>query len=76
MGERFHIGAERPDHLPTERQIAYAGKLAGIRARGQLERFVAYKLGRTPSRETIRNLTRHDWAKAIDALLVERRGLR
>jgi hypothetical protein len=88
MDQIRHILAERPTAQPTERQVAFAKRLSGIRAKAQLERFVARMAGKTltPHAGTGTNakngagagegLTRADWSRAIDAMLSERRSLR
>lgn len=58
---------------PTSAQINYLKRLTGIRADGQLQRYVARKIGKQGLDQTRVVLTKQDFAQAIDRELNEKR---
>ncbi len=58
---------------PTSAQINYLKRLTGIRADGQLHRYVARKIGKQVSDRGKLVLTKQDFAQAIDRELNEKR---
>jgi hypothetical protein len=58
---------------PTSAQIAYLKRLTGIRADGQLHRYVARKIGKQGLDQGKLVLTKQDFAQAIDRELNEKR---
>jgi hypothetical protein len=58
---------------PTTAQINYLKRLTGIRADGQLQRYVARKVGKQVQATEKLVLTKQDFAQAIDRELNEKR---
>ena len=58
---------------PTSAQVNYLKRLTGIRAEGQLHRYVARKLGKQGLGQNKLVLTKQDFAQAIDLELNEKR---
>ena len=58
---------------PTSAQISYLKRLTGIRADGQLHRYVARKIGKQGLDRHKLELTKQDFAQAIDRELNEKR---
>ena len=58
---------------PTSAQINYLKRLTGIRADGQLQRYVARKIGKQGAGQVKVVLTKQDFAQAIDRELNEKR---
>jgi len=58
---------------PTSAQVNYLKRLTGIRADGQLHRYVARKLGKRGLGQNKLVLTKQDFAQAIDRELNEKR---
>lgn len=58
---------------PTSAQINYLKRLTGIRAEGQLARYVARKIGKQADAQGKVILTKQDFAQAIDRELNEKR---
>ncbi len=58
---------------PTSAQVNYLKRLTGIRADGQLQRYVARKLGKQVCDQGKLVLTKQDFAQAIDRELNEKR---
>jgi hypothetical protein len=58
---------------PTSAQVNYLKRLTGIRADGQLHRYVARKLGKQGLGQNKLVLTKQDFAQAIDRELNEKR---
>lgn len=58
---------------PTTAQINYLKRLTGIRADGQLQRYVARKVGKQVQATEKLVLTKRDFAQAIDRELNEKR---
>ncbi len=58
---------------PTSAQVNYLKRLTGIRADGQLHRYVARKIGKQGSDQGKLVLTKQDFAQAIDRELNEKR---
>lgn len=58
---------------PTSAQINYLKRLTGIRADGQLQRYVARKIGKQGLDPMSVVLTKQDFAQAIDRELSEKR---
>ncbi len=58
---------------PTSAQITYLKRLTGIRAEGQLARYVARKIGKQADGQGKLILTKQDFAQAIDRELNEKR---
>lgn len=58
---------------PTSAQVNYLKRLTGIRADGQLHRYVARRIGKQGSDQSKLVLTKQDFAQAIDRELNEKR---
>ena len=58
---------------PTSAQVNYLKRLTGIRADGQLHRYIARKLGKQGLGQNKLVLTKQDFAQAIDRELNEKR---
>ena len=58
---------------PTSAQITYLKRLTGIRADGQLHRYVARKIGKQGLDRNELVLTKQDFAQAINRELNEKR---
>lgn len=58
---------------PTPAQVKYLKRLTGIRADGQLHRYVARKIGKSAQGPEKLVLTKQDFAQAIDRELNEKR---
>ncbi|MFY7761742.1 hypothetical protein [Aquidulcibacter sp.] len=81
--ERPRTKPEAPSHRqdspmpavsrPTSAQINYLKRLTGIRADGQLQRYVARKIGKPGMNQGKLVLTKQDFAQAIDRELNEKR---
>ncbi|MCA3697091.1 hypothetical protein [Aquidulcibacter sp.] len=81
--ERPRTKPEAPSHRqdsplpavsrPTSAQINYLKRLTGIRADGQLQRYVARKIGKPGMSQGKLVLTKQDFAQAIDRELNEKR---
>ena len=81
--ERPRTEPEAPSHRqdsplpavsrPTSAQINYLKRLTGIRADGQLQRYVARKIGKPGVNQGKLVLTKQDFAQAIDRELNEKR---
>lgn len=73
------VPSHRQDSLPptvsrpTSAQVNYLKRLTGIRADGQLHRYVARKVGKQGSDQSKLVLTKQDFAQAIDRELNEKR---
>ena len=73
------VPSHRQDSLPptvsrpTSAQVNYLKRLTGIRADGQLHRYVARKLGKQGLDQGKLVLTKQDFAQAIDRELNEKR---
>jgi hypothetical protein len=73
------VPSHRQDSLPhtvsrpTSAQVNYLKRLTGIRADGQLHRYVARKIGKQGSDPGKLVLTKQDFAQAIDRELNEKR---
>lgn len=73
------VPSHRQDSLPptvsrpTSAQVNYLKRLTGIRADGQLHRYVARKIGKPGSDQGKLVLTKQDFAQAIDRELNEKR---
>jgi hypothetical protein len=73
------VTTQRQDSLPpavsrpTSAQVNYLKRLTGIRADGQLHRYVARKIGKQGSDKGKLVLTKQDFAQAIDRELNEKR---
>ena len=73
------VPSHRQDSLPptvsrpTSAQVNYLKRLTGIRADGQLHRYVARKIGKQGSNQGKLVLTKQDFAQAIDRELNEKR---
>jgi hypothetical protein len=73
------VTSHRQDFLPptvsrpTSAQVKYLKRLTGIRADGQLHRYVARKLGKQGLGQNKLVLTKQDFAQAIDRELNEKR---
>ncbi len=73
------VTSQRQDFLPsmvsrpTSAQVNYLKRLTGIRADGQLHRYVARKIGKQSLGQKKLVLTKQDFAQAIDRELNEKR---